>query len=118
MPRKSRHRVGMPREFQASECRAGCGCILARIICTFMGPCVAIARRPCIDSDRHRSPAGLLTEPTEKVSQPMFRCKVCGWIHEGETPPDSCPSCGSPADRFRPMTGQEVGLAAGDLSAY
>ncbi len=48
----------------------------------------------------------------------MFRCKVCGWIHEGETPPDSCPSCGSPADRFRPMTGQEVGLAAGDLSAY
>ncbi len=33
----------------------------------------------------------------------MFRCKVCGWLHAGETPPDSCPSCGSPADRFRPV---------------
>ncbi len=25
----------------------------------------------------------------------MFRCKVCGWIHEGATPPDACPSCGA-----------------------
>ena len=33
----------------------------------------------------------------------MFRCKVCGWLHAGTTPPDICPSCGSPADRFRPV---------------
>lgn len=33
----------------------------------------------------------------------MFRCKVCGWLHAGDTPPDICPSCGSPADRFRPV---------------
>ena len=33
----------------------------------------------------------------------MFRCKVCGWLHASSTPPDSCPSCGSPADRFRPV---------------
>ncbi len=33
----------------------------------------------------------------------MFRCKVCGWLHAGDVPPDTCPSCGSPADRFRPV---------------
>ena len=48
----------------------------------------------------------------------MFRCKVCGWIHEGVTLPDDCPSCGSPPDRFRPMSDAEVGVAIGDLSSY
>ena len=40
----------------------------------------------------------------------MFRCKVCGWIHEGAAPPDECPSCGAPADRFRAMDSAEVGI--------
>ena len=48
----------------------------------------------------------------------MFRCKVCGWIHEGATPPDACPSCGSPPDRFRPMSSDELGLAAGAMASY
>ncbi len=48
----------------------------------------------------------------------MFRCKVCGWIHEGATPPDTCPSCGSPADRFRAMTGSEVSTVTGDMASY
>ena len=47
----------------------------------------------------------------------MFRCKVCGWIHEGATPPDECPSCGAPADRFRAMDAAEVGLTARELAA-
>lgn len=42
----------------------------------------------------------------------MFRCKVCGWIHEGAAPPNECPSCGSTADRFRPMDPAEIGMAA------
>ena len=46
----------------------------------------------------------------------MFRCKVCGWIHEGATPPDICPSCGSPADRFRPMDNAEVTSQIAQLS--
>ena len=48
----------------------------------------------------------------------MFRCKVCGWIHEGIAPPDACPSCGAPADRFRPMDPTEVGMAADHLASY
>lgn len=47
----------------------------------------------------------------------MFRCKVCGWIHEGATPPDTCPSCGAPADRFRAMDNAEVGLTANELAS-
>ncbi|MEA2586200.1 MAG: hypothetical protein QOF33_4285, partial [Thermomicrobiales bacterium] len=48
----------------------------------------------------------------------MFRCKVCGWIHEGLTPPNECPSCGAPADRFRPMDPAEIGVTAGELASY
>ncbi len=47
----------------------------------------------------------------------MFRCKVCGWIHDGVAPPVECPSCGAPADRFRPMDSTEVGLATSQLAA-
>ena len=27
-------------------------------------------------------------------------CKVCGYVHEGDTPPEKCPQCGVPADKF------------------
>ncbi|HEY8447441.1 MAG TPA: FAD-dependent oxidoreductase [Thermomicrobiales bacterium] len=47
----------------------------------------------------------------------MFRCKVCGWIHDGVAPPNECPSCGAPADRFRPMDPLEVDLTAGELAS-
>ena len=47
----------------------------------------------------------------------MFRCKVCGWIHEGAAPPDECPSCGAFADRFRAMDNEEVGLTANELAS-
>lgn len=29
-----------------------------------------------------------------------WRCKVCGLIHEGKEPPQRCPRCGVPEDRF------------------
>ena len=48
----------------------------------------------------------------------MFRCKVCGWIHEGATPPDACPSCGATPDRFRPMDMAEITTVTGDLQSY
>jgi NADPH-dependent glutamate synthase beta subunit-like oxidoreductase len=48
----------------------------------------------------------------------MFRCKVCGWIHDGEAPPDVCVSCGATADRFRPMDDAEIDAVAGALSSY
>lgn len=30
-----------------------------------------------------------------------FVCKLCGYVYEGETPPESCPLCGAPASEFR-----------------
>ena len=29
-----------------------------------------------------------------------FRCTVCGYIHEGDTPPEKCPQCKVPASKF------------------
>lgn len=36
-------------------------------------------------------------------------CTVCGYVHEGENPPDKCPTCGVGPDKF-------VEQAAGDLA--
>jgi len=27
-------------------------------------------------------------------------CNVCGYVHEGDTPPEKCPQCKSPANKF------------------
>lgn len=32
-----------------------------------------------------------------------WRCTVCGYIHEGETPPDVCPVCGVGPEFFEPV---------------
>ena len=29
-----------------------------------------------------------------------FRCPVCGYIHEGDTPPERCPQCKVPGEKF------------------
>ena len=48
----------------------------------------------------------------------MFRCKACGWIHDGDAPPDVCVSCGAGPDRFRPMDAMEVDQITQALSSY
>jgi rubrerythrin len=29
-----------------------------------------------------------------------FVCDVCGYVHEGDAPPEKCPTCGVPASKF------------------
>jgi rubrerythrin len=29
-----------------------------------------------------------------------FVCSICGYVHEGNTPPEKCPLCGASADKF------------------
>ncbi len=29
-----------------------------------------------------------------------FVCSVCGYVYEGDNPPEKCPVCGAPADKF------------------
>ncbi|MEO0288641.1 MAG: cupin domain-containing protein [candidate division WOR-3 bacterium] len=30
----------------------------------------------------------------------IFKCSVCGYIHKGDNPPDFCPNCRSPKEKF------------------
>jgi rubrerythrin len=32
-----------------------------------------------------------------------WRCLICGYIHEGETPPYVCPICGAPQKMFEAL---------------
>lgn len=34
------------------------------------------------------------------TSEKSWRCRVCGYVHNGDTPPDECPVCGVPASEF------------------
>ncbi len=47
-------------------------------------------------------------------------CTVCGYVHEGDTPPEFCPVCKAPASKFKEQEGtmtwaaeHEVGVAQG-----
>ena len=37
-----------------------------------------------------------------------FVCTICGYIHEGEMPPEVCPICKAPASKFEEMKGEMV----------
>ncbi|MCQ2530775.1 MAG: NADH peroxidase [Lachnospiraceae bacterium] len=39
-------------------------------------------------------------------------CKVCGYVHEGDSAPDKCPICGAAADKFEKMSDGEMTWAA------
>jgi ABC-type ATPase with predicted acetyltransferase domain len=40
-----------------------------------------------------------------------WRCKVCGYIHEGDGPPDVCPICGVGPEEFVPYRRKRLQLA-------
>ncbi|MFA8344102.1 MAG: NADH peroxidase [Rhodothermaceae bacterium] len=35
-----------------------------------------------------------------------FICTVCGYVHEGDTPPEVCPTCGVGPDKFDEQAGE------------
>lgn len=39
-------------------------------------------------------------QPVATDSDRRWRCTVCGYIHEGDAPPDKCPMCGAAANMF------------------
>ena len=38
-------------------------------------------------------------------------CTVCGYVHEGATPPERCPQCKAPAAKFKAQEGEKVWAA-------
>jgi len=43
-----------------------------------------------------------------------FVCTVCGYVHEGDTPPEKCPQCGAPAEKFNEQVASDEGLVWAD----
>ena len=41
-----------------------------------------------------------------------WRCTVCGYVHEGDTPPAQCPQCKVPAEKFEEVVEGERDWAA------
>jgi len=41
-----------------------------------------------------------------------FRCTVCGYIYEGNNPPEKCPQCGAPASKFVKVEDEKMVWAA------
>ena len=49
-----------------------------------------------------------------------YVCTVCGYVYEGEQPPEACPVCKAPAEKFKAQSGEKtwasehvVGVAQG-----
>lgn len=40
----------------------------------------------------------------------MFKCTVCGYIHEGNEAPEKCPKCSAPAEKFEALEDEAKGL--------
>ena len=41
-----------------------------------------------------------------------WTCTVCGYTHEGDQPPEKCPQCGVPAEKFKKVEEGEMEWAA------
>lgn len=46
-----------------------------------------------------------------EVKIKRWRCMVCGYIHEGEAPPDRCPLCGVGPEEFEPVRPEPIAPA-------
>ena len=38
----------------------------------------------------------------------LWKCTVCGYIHEGDAAPEACPKCGAPAEKFTSLSEEEA----------
>ena len=49
-----------------------------------------------------------------------FRCSVCGYIHTGNEPPDKCPNCQSPKEKFSevPADFEQIHMYYGQKLSY
>ncbi len=44
-----------------------------------------------------------------------YVCSICGYVHEGDAPPEKCPQCGAPAAKFSEKTGAGLDWADGHV---
>jgi len=53
--------------------------------------------------DTSESMRNLGRDKSGKKHYKSWKCRLCGYIHEGPEPPDICPVCGAPKDMFDPV---------------
>ncbi len=53
------------------------------------------------------------TESKGDMKMTKWVCTVCGYIHEGEQPPEKCPVCGQPAEKFKKLEEEKKSPYAG-----
>lgn len=41
-----------------------------------------------------------------------YVCPICGYVHEGNEPPEKCPQCGAPGSKFQEQKADELVYAA------
>jgi acyl-CoA dehydrogenase len=39
----------------------------------------------------------------KEQGEPTWRCRICGYVHRGEEPPEECPYCFFPGSAFKPI---------------
>ncbi len=37
----------------------------------------------------------------------QWKCGICNFIWEGDNPPDKCPKCGAPGDKYAKLSGED-----------
>ncbi|MBP6491548.1 MAG: rubredoxin [Clostridia bacterium] len=37
----------------------------------------------------------------------LWKCTVCGYMHEGDNAPEACPKCGAPAEKFTALSEED-----------
>jgi rubrerythrin len=47
----------------------------------------------------------------KEKSMKRFVCSVCGYVHQGDTPPEKCPQCKAPGDKFHEQKAEGKGWA-------
>ncbi len=45
-----------------------------------------------------------------------WECSVCGYIHEGEEPPEKCPVCGAGREKFFEVKAEDEDAARGEIT--
>ena len=45
----------------------------------------------------------------EHINKKTWRCRICGYIHDGEEPPDECPVCFFPKSSFKAIEYKDKG---------
>lgn len=63
-----------------------------------------------LEEEKEETTKELVSGDAQSSGSRKWRCKICGYIHEGDSPPEKCPLCGAASDQFEEVVeGAEKG---------